>query len=85
MVRDRIKSHVVYKVGDRCDIDFRQDNWNSLGPLMQCISHRDLYDARISGSAKLKYMVSNGKWKWPDEWFNKFPIITSIEDPDISN
>ncbi|PWA60833.1 reverse transcriptase zinc-binding domain-containing protein [Artemisia annua] len=30
-------------------------------------------------------MMQNGKWKWPQDWYAMFPLITSIEDPTIQN
>ncbi|PWA41353.1 reverse transcriptase zinc-binding domain-containing protein [Artemisia annua] len=30
-------------------------------------------------------MMQHGKWKWPQDWYDKFPLITSIEDPTIQN
>ncbi|PWA68840.1 reverse transcriptase zinc-binding domain-containing protein [Artemisia annua] len=61
------------------------DNWSSLGPLMQYITHRDICDARLSMDITVGEMIENGKWKWPVEWYEKFPIITSIEDPSSNN
>ncbi|PWA35316.1 RNA-directed DNA polymerase, eukaryota, Reverse transcriptase zinc-binding domain protein [Artemisia annua] len=30
-------------------------------------------------------MIDNGRWKWPLEWYDKFPLITSIEDPFVND
>ena len=56
-----------------------------MGPLMQYITHREIYDARLSMDCTVGDMIENGRWNWPLEWYEKFPLITSIEDPIVSN
>ena len=51
------------------------------GPLMRYISHRDIFDAIY---LKVGDMIGNGKWKWPPEWYEKFPLVTSIKEPKIN-
>ncbi|GKF47713.1 reverse transcriptase zinc-binding domain-containing protein, partial [Tanacetum coccineum] len=26
-------------------------------------------------------MIHNGQWRWPEEWYKKFPMITNIDVP----
>ncbi|PWA41355.1 reverse transcriptase zinc-binding domain-containing protein [Artemisia annua] len=61
------------------------DNWSEMGPLIQYITYRDIYDARLPLNIKVSDIMQNGKWKWPQDWYDKFPLITSIEDPTIQN
>lgn len=60
------------------------DNWCSMGPLIQYLTHRDIYNARLNLNMKVCDMIEDGKWKWPLEWFDKFPLITSLEDPNFN-
>ncbi|PWA62299.1 reverse transcriptase domain, Reverse transcriptase zinc-binding domain protein [Artemisia annua] len=34
---------------------------------------------------KVKDLVSNGQWKWPDNWLIEFPILSSIPAPNLCN
>ncbi|GKE24694.1 hypothetical protein Tco_1436206 [Tanacetum coccineum] len=61
------------------------DNWSGLGPLINSINHKKLYDARIDKNGYVADMLDNGGWKWPDEWYDTLPTITSIAAPTLSN
>ncbi|PWA76958.1 reverse transcriptase zinc-binding domain-containing protein [Artemisia annua] len=61
------------------------DNWSDMGPLIQYLTHRDIYDARIPMNVKVGDMIHNGKLKWPQDWYDKFPLITSMDDPNFQN
>ncbi|GJR07922.1 hypothetical protein Tco_0790574 [Tanacetum coccineum] len=54
-----------------------------IGPLVQYLTHMDLYDERLNEELKVSDMIINGMWSLPDEWYEKFPLITSLEVPDI--
>ncbi|GJY05098.1 AAA+ ATPase domain-containing protein [Tanacetum coccineum] len=53
----------------------------SIGPLINHVSHRKLYDAKFKEDMKVNEMVSDGKWNWPREWMEEFPAITGLPDP----
>ncbi|GJS98083.1 hypothetical protein Tco_0819253 [Tanacetum coccineum] len=40
-------------------------------------------DNRLSKNLTVSNMIVNGRWRWPEEWFDKFPLITSLEVPNI--
>lgn len=82
-IRDKIRSHVVAKVGNGKGVSMWYDNWSSIGPLSQYITHRHLYNARVQSNMCVRDMIVNGKWNWPSEWANLFPKNTSLEDLDI--
>ncbi|GJY00696.1 hypothetical protein Tco_0358848 [Tanacetum coccineum] len=82
-IRDQVKENVIYKVGNGRKTSLWFDNWSSIGPLFQSLTHRDLYDERLNESLTVSDLVVNGKWKWPEDWFEKFPLITSLKDPSI--
>ncbi|GJY20379.1 hypothetical protein Tco_0392945 [Tanacetum coccineum] len=70
---------MVYKIGNRKDTSLWYDNRSQIGPLSQLISQRDIYDARLYRDMKVCEMIKNGKWCWPEEWYERFPMITSID------
>ncbi|PWA48243.1 reverse transcriptase zinc-binding domain-containing protein [Artemisia annua] len=60
------------------------DNWSSIGPLNQYITHKDLYDARLDVDLKVSDMVRNNNWYWPSEWYSKYNVVTNIDVPNIN-
>nr|GEX81118.1 RNA-directed DNA polymerase, eukaryota, reverse transcriptase zinc-binding domain protein [Tanacetum cinerariifolium] len=40
--------------------------------------------SRLYGNMKVCGMLRDGKWCWPDDWYEKFPNITIIEEPKIN-
>ncbi|GKD33287.1 hypothetical protein Tco_1248796 [Tanacetum coccineum] len=57
------------------------DNWgwkNLLGITDQIKGNVIFYDERLNGGLKVYDLIVNGEWMWPIEWYDKFPIITSL-------
>ncbi|PWA79175.1 reverse transcriptase zinc-binding domain-containing protein [Artemisia annua] len=42
---------------------------------------KSVEQARLSHNMKVKDMISNGPWDWPNNWLNEFPIISYIPVP----
>ncbi|GJT07883.1 RNA-directed DNA polymerase, eukaryota, reverse transcriptase zinc-binding domain protein [Tanacetum coccineum] len=70
-----ITERIIHKFGNGKQVTMRYDNWSVIGPLDQYISMRDIYDARLADYATVAEMTSNGRWKWPEEWLLKFPML----------
>ncbi|GJQ94091.1 RNA-directed DNA polymerase, eukaryota, reverse transcriptase zinc-binding domain protein [Tanacetum coccineum] len=77
-IRDLIMNNVRSIIGNGMDTSIWFDNWSSSGQLFQFLSHRDLYDARLKGDIKVNEMINNGQWKWQEEWYENFLMITNI-------
>ncbi|GKE96832.1 hypothetical protein Tco_1581687 [Tanacetum coccineum] len=60
-IKDKIKRFVFYKIGDGCTISFWYDNWNSIGPINNYVTHMNRYDARLADNMKVCDMVKDGK------------------------
>ena len=63
-------------VGDGWKAALWFDNWSHLGSLINHITYRDLYVARLSTYMRIAEILVNGIWSWPDEWYTEFPMIT---------
>nr|GEW19699.1 RNA-directed DNA polymerase, eukaryota, reverse transcriptase zinc-binding domain protein [Tanacetum cinerariifolium] len=48
-----------------------------------CQIKGDLYDERLDSCLKVSDMIGNDGWKWPNDWYDKFPRITSLNIPAI--
>ncbi|GJZ27974.1 hypothetical protein Tco_0572621, partial [Tanacetum coccineum] len=70
-IRDEVAKNIWYKLGNGKSTSVWFDNWCNLGPLFKIISNRNLYSAGLLRNLMVANMVSNDKWKWPNEWKNK--------------
>ena len=61
------------------------DKWCNLGPLSQIVTRRDLYDARFDANATISEMVSDNQWIWSNVWSIRFPEISCLPVPNLSN
>ncbi|GJS13862.1 RNA-directed DNA polymerase, eukaryota, reverse transcriptase zinc-binding domain protein [Tanacetum coccineum] len=82
-IRDSIKEPVWYKIRNGRRISMFYDKWCSNGPLCDFISKRAIYDARIKDNVVIADMMDGDSWKWPNEWLTKFPILSSINPPNL--
>ncbi|GKC31552.1 hypothetical protein Tco_1038846 [Tanacetum coccineum] len=74
-MRDKIRPHVKYKVGNGKKIMAWYDTWIGDDSLSKFISHRDIYKCRFDNNARLADICGIENWSWPDEWVVKAPIL----------
>ncbi|GJW89182.1 RNA-directed DNA polymerase, eukaryota, reverse transcriptase zinc-binding domain protein [Tanacetum coccineum] len=80
-LRDRIKPHIFHNIGNGKSTSVWYDKWHQLGPLSNIITRREIYDARFKDNDCVFDMIENGRWRWPSEWWEKFPVLKSINVP----
>ncbi|GJU43969.1 RNA-directed DNA polymerase, eukaryota, reverse transcriptase zinc-binding domain protein [Tanacetum coccineum] len=71
-LRDKLRKHVVCRVGDRSKIFLWHDKWWGPKLLIKSIPMETIRQARLESNVKLKDMIKNGLWKWPMEWNSTF-------------
>nr|GEU99436.1 RNA-directed DNA polymerase, eukaryota, reverse transcriptase zinc-binding domain protein [Tanacetum cinerariifolium] len=83
-IRDLIMNNVrcIVRNGNGTSMWF--DNWSSMGYLFKILSHEDLYEARLKDELTVGDMISNCQWLWPEDWYEKFPLITRIVSPTLN-
>ncbi|GJU06423.1 RNA-directed DNA polymerase, eukaryota, reverse transcriptase zinc-binding domain protein [Tanacetum coccineum] len=84
-IRDKIKNHIIYEVGNGNSVSLWYDKWCSNGPIRDFITQRNIYDARLSIDAKVSKMIKDNKWLWPDEWFSNLFEIPNIHIPPLND
>ncbi|PWA35447.1 reverse transcriptase zinc-binding domain-containing protein [Artemisia annua] len=84
-MRQEVYEYMVMQVGNGRKTSMWFDNWSSIGALSNFISYRELYNAKLNADTKVVDMIENGTWKWPTEWYDKFPLITQINVPTIDD
>ena len=76
-----MKVHIGYKIGNGKKISVWHERWHQCGPLNQYITQREIYNVRLLSSNSIAEVTENGVWKWPNEWFSKYPILNNIKAP----
>nr|GEW11949.1 hypothetical protein [Tanacetum cinerariifolium] len=74
-LRDKMKRHVIYKIGNGLNTYVWFDKWDHYGPLSNFITKRDIYDARFKTNNSVAQLIEEDKLKWPSEWLDMFPIL----------
>nr|GEU39340.1 RNA-directed DNA polymerase, eukaryota, reverse transcriptase zinc-binding domain protein [Tanacetum cinerariifolium] len=83
-LRDKIKDYVIYKVGNGKRILVGHDKWCEQGPLINIISYRSTYDARLKSNATVSELIVDDNWIRPSEWYNRYPISRNVQCPTIA-
>ncbi|GJZ95734.1 reverse transcriptase zinc-binding domain-containing protein [Tanacetum coccineum] len=59
------------------------DNWSGMGPHINYITYRNLYNAGMDRNYSVSDMIDNGSWKWPRDWYDLFPFQSNITVPNL--
>ncbi|GJR16116.1 hypothetical protein Tco_0798768 [Tanacetum coccineum] len=81
-LRPLIWQFTWYKIG-KGDVSTWFDHWSSLCPLADIISARDIHRVGFSLSTTIHESIHNDSWMWPQEWFVKYPSLSTIPIPSI--
>ncbi|GKB61174.1 RNA-directed DNA polymerase, eukaryota, reverse transcriptase zinc-binding domain protein [Tanacetum coccineum] len=84
-LRDKIRKHVLWKIGDGKDINTWYDNWNIHGPLCADITSREIYDACLSIETTIADLIVVCRDNWPEGWLDEFPVLHQYGFPRILN
>ena len=84
-IRNKMIPHVFHIIGNGKMTSIWHDTWHKNGPLSQFNSKRDIYDARLCDNDKVADLLENGEWRWPDEWYVKFPELYLFNIPTITD
>ncbi|GJR57126.1 RNA-directed DNA polymerase, eukaryota, reverse transcriptase zinc-binding domain protein [Tanacetum coccineum] len=77
-LRDGIRNHVWYEIGNGKNVSIWYDKWCIDGPLSSVITGRDIYDARLDDNARVVNMIRDNQWVCPDGWREKFAILSNL-------
>lgn len=62
---------------------WQYNRWWGPEPLSKFIPMEAISQARFDTCMKLKDMIHNDQWNWPEEWYERFPIIQTIPMPNL--
>ncbi|XP_071714307.1 uncharacterized protein [Rutidosis leptorrhynchoides] len=72
-------------VGDGLSASAWFDTWCDYGPLASIVSMRDINRAGYNKDATVADLISDATWNWQIEWRCKYPMLSNISIPDISD
>lgn len=72
---------MIHRVGNGCNTSVWFDIWHPSGPLNKLISRRRIIRARFSLQASVADVISNGAWKWPVEWMDRYGFLFECSPP----
>nr|GEV05254.1 hypothetical protein [Tanacetum cinerariifolium] len=84
-LRDKMKRHVIYKIGNGLNTCVWFDKWDHNGPLSNFITKRDIYDARFKSNNSVAELIEEDRWKWPSKWLDMFLILKKIQVPSLND
>ncbi|GJR69255.1 hypothetical protein Tco_0015320 [Tanacetum coccineum] len=84
-LRPLIRSFIWSCIGDGSQTSMWFDRWCAASPLSSIISSRDIFRAGWNLSTKVRDLIHEGNWHWPNDWTTKYPLLCDIPVPMISN
>nr|XP_043620313.1 uncharacterized protein LOC122592176 [Erigeron canadensis] len=78
-LRDKIRGFVRYEVGNGRRISLWYDRWCTVGPLCDQITRRTIFEGKFRDNMTVANMIIDGKWRWPEDWLNKYEFLRDIE------
>nr|GEU41438.1 hypothetical protein [Tanacetum cinerariifolium] len=61
------------------------DNWSGMGPLINIITHRDLYNARLEKDIYVAKMIREDRWKGANDWTESMSFLSKTAVPVINS
>ncbi|GJZ33072.1 RNA-directed DNA polymerase, eukaryota, reverse transcriptase zinc-binding domain protein [Tanacetum coccineum] len=80
-LRDKIRKHVLWKIGDGNSVNAWYDNWNTAGPLNEIVTSREIYEAGMNIDYTVAQLTMSGEGKWPNGWEDEYPILKMYKIP----
>nr|XP_043630018.1 uncharacterized protein LOC122601315 [Erigeron canadensis] len=81
LMRDAIRPHIKFYVGNGHSTFAWYDSWLPIGPLCKYISPREVTSAGFRLEAKVSNLINNGSWLWPSAWYDLFPVLIGMNVP----
>ncbi|GJW69938.1 RNA-directed DNA polymerase, eukaryota, reverse transcriptase zinc-binding domain protein [Tanacetum coccineum] len=74
-LRDKVRKHILWKIGDGMSINTWYDNWCSIGPICDIVTSREIYEARLNIDTTISELANKYEGNWPEGWNIEYPIL----------
>ncbi|GKC33961.1 hypothetical protein Tco_1046345 [Tanacetum coccineum] len=76
-LRPTIREFIWCNLGDGAATSLWFDKWCEMGPLANLISSRDIFRAGLSHTSKVRDIIQDGAWNWPQDLLSKYPFLST--------
>ncbi|GKD97313.1 RNA-directed DNA polymerase, eukaryota, reverse transcriptase zinc-binding domain protein, partial [Tanacetum coccineum] len=73
---DKVRDHVLWKIGDGTKVSAWNDRWDSLG---------NLSEAGLTMESTLAELVNINNGNWPEGWGDEYHILSNYQIPQLCN
>ncbi|GJY22644.1 RNA-directed DNA polymerase, eukaryota, reverse transcriptase zinc-binding domain protein [Tanacetum coccineum] len=84
LMGDEVRSHMQFRIGNGKDVSIWHNRWCCLPAIDTIVSRREVYVAGFSNKDTIADCIFENKWKWPAEWYDKYPILHQYNVPNVS-
>ncbi|GJY81765.1 RNA-directed DNA polymerase, eukaryota, reverse transcriptase zinc-binding domain protein [Tanacetum coccineum] len=82
-LRSKVRNNIWKVIGNGRKINMWQDLWCNKGILSDIVTTRSIHNARLPDHMTVSEMIVNDKWCWPEDWVDKYLVLTEIEVPKL--
>ncbi|GJZ26652.1 RNA-directed DNA polymerase, eukaryota, reverse transcriptase zinc-binding domain protein [Tanacetum coccineum] len=84
-LRNWISNNMRYKIGNGESINVWHDKWFEGTSLSSFFSKKEIFYAGFKDQDKIKDVIGEDGWKWPNEWIVKVPWLANLQVPILSS
>ncbi|GJU09830.1 homeodomain-like protein [Tanacetum coccineum] len=82
-LRDRVRPHMWFKIGNGEATSIWFDYWCDYCPLSRFLSPREISNAGYDTCSKVSDLMVHNAWNWPSSWLIKAPELGLVPTPSI--
>ncbi|XP_021985164.1 uncharacterized protein LOC110881106 [Helianthus annuus] len=83
-IRDIVRPFIWKLVRSGLQTNVWSDNWCHLSPLSSFITPRRISNVGFSISSSIADLIDvNGQWKWPQAWYDIYPMLIELNVPQL--
>ncbi|CAI9261358.1 unnamed protein product [Lactuca saligna] len=80
-LRTKFRDHFFTKIGNGANSFMWYDDWHQLGAFSHVLSPRDITNVGFKITDKVKDVIVNNSWSWPQEWIAIIPQLRDHQLP----
>ncbi|GJZ41493.1 RNA-directed DNA polymerase, eukaryota, reverse transcriptase zinc-binding domain protein [Tanacetum coccineum] len=81
----KVRRNIFKVLGNGRDTNFWFEQWCTDGIIGEIVSRNDRNNARLADNMSVWEMIDDKRWRWPESWKQKYPILANIRVPKLNN